>query len=156
MLVCMIFSRAIEAPSSSEPDPALHRPPPPLPELVPPSTLVQLGYYHRASHDICRRVILEFTENNRNLCQRLRTLIGDSYVVYQAYTYEAIVPWGARLCTDSELPNDEEFNPEICDAAFFCRVMSNYHPCSQSLLQEYLGQARFRLKCTGRLEKAHS
>lgn len=138
---------AYEAPRSRQRPERPESEPAPLPDLVPVNTQVYLADYHDASNAACTRTMIDFTGNNLELCIRLRELIGDNRVIYERFAYapNVIVSWGARLCSDPELPNDQEYDE--CDAAFFCRVLTNFHPCPMSLLQEHLGQTRFRLKC---------
>lgn len=148
----LIFLQGHEAPRTLELRPVPE--PSPLPALIPPSMAVYVADWHNGSFDACSRVMLDFVYNNLGLCHRLKELIGDRFIVYENYAASAVVPWGARLCNDPELPNENgEYNS--CDAAFFCRILTNFHPCPQSILQEHLGQTRFKMKCAGPGVKAY-
>ena len=135
----LVFARAYEAPRPRQrPEPS------PLPELQLPNTQVYTVVNPEGSQTTCSRAVHDFRERNTELCQRLRELIGDANVTYKRWSSNATKPWGARLCTDPELPPGDY---DTCDATFFCRVTSNLTPCPQSFLQEHINHIRFRMKC---------
>lgn len=142
----LLFIVGCEAPRPQETvdeEPAL------LPALVPPNTQVYKSFDLAGSHSVCVSAVGDFRNSNYQLCRRLRELIGDDHehIVYERWASGIVMSWGARLCTDPELPKNGEYDD--CDAAFFCRVLGNLNPCPQSLLQEHINHIRFRMKCEG-------
>ena len=117
---------------------------PPLPELQLPYQGVYITL--TGSVHACAFALGLFQSQNFELCSALRVLAGQD-TPYTDVLARAYTSWGARLCNDPELPQNDDYSG--CDAAFFCRITSNYIQCPQSFLQQYLNPVRFKMKCVG-------
>ena len=147
LLKLLLLAKVYEAPRSRRLAPDdLEEAPQPLPALEPPNTGVYSTSDQAGSQGVCARAVHDFRQRNYQLCRRLRELINDQDRTYERWSSNVVVSWGARLCSDPELPRDTgEY--DSCDAALFCRVTTNLDPCPQSLLQEHINHVRFRMRC---------
>ena len=114
-----------------------------MPDLAPLYTGVYIT--RTTSKQVCETVLVTFAQENAQMCRILRNAIGDSWT-YRDALATATISWGARLCSDPELPPGEY---DTCDAAIFCLITSNLYECPQSFLQEHINSVRIRMKCIG-------